>query len=127
MADVKEREYYTASEAAEVLEVSRTTIWRWIETGRLPAYKIGGKTIRIKREDMQTLLKPARESRIEVRSAMERRPIEAQKVDIWAGYDPKKVKEALRKGAGALAGIDREGLVPDIHEEREQASQGRPV
>src|SRR6266542_6331087 len=30
---------------------------------------------------------------------------------IWADYDPKRVKAALRQSAGALAGVDREALL----------------
>jgi hypothetical protein len=45
--------------------------------------------------------------------------------DPWVGYDPKRVKEALRQSAGALRGVDREGLLRDIHLAREQDSRGR--
>ncbi len=45
--------------------------------------------------------------------------------DVWAGYDPKKVREALRESAGALKGLDREKLLEDIHAAREQESRGR--
>ncbi len=127
MANVTEREYYTVAEAAEVLGVSRTTIWRWIESGRLPAYRIGRKTIRIRRADLPSLLKPARETRRAASTETEPHAIERRKTDVWANYDAKKVREALRNGAGALAGIDRPGILRDIHEEREQASQGRPA
>ncbi|GEM_PF-197626 len=46
--------------------------------------------------------------------------------DIWAGYDPEKVREALRKSAGALAGVDTAKLIQDIYEARGQNSLGRP-
>ena len=47
--------------------------------------------------------------------------------DVWATYDPAQVKAALRDSAGALAGIDREALLRDIHDQREQDSFGRPA
>lgn len=47
--------------------------------------------------------------------------------DIWAGYDPEKVREALMQSAGALAHVDREELLADLHEQREQKSHGRPA
>ncbi len=31
MATTKDRDYYTVAEAAERLDVSRSTVWRWIE------------------------------------------------------------------------------------------------
>ena len=46
--------------------------------------------------------------------------------DIWAGYDPEKVREALRQSTGILAGVDREGLLSDLRAGREQDSNGRP-
>ena len=46
--------------------------------------------------------------------------------DIWANYNPEKVREALRQSKGVLAGVDRESLLCDIHAAREQDSSGRP-
>ena len=46
--------------------------------------------------------------------------------DIWADYDPEKVRQALLQSADALAGIDRKRLLSDIHAAREQNSPGRP-
>ena len=45
---------------------------------------------------------------------------------LWASYDPEVVRHALGKSAGALAGVDREVLLHDLHRAREQASHGRP-
>ncbi len=39
--------------------------------------------------------------------------------DIWAGYDPKAVDEALRETAGSWADIDPDALVAAIHRARE--------
>lgn len=47
--------------------------------------------------------------------------------DIWRNYDPKKVREAMRQAAGVLAGVDRDELLRDIHQQREQDSTGRPA
>jgi len=56
--------YKTINEAAELLDVSRTTVWRWIREGRLPAYRAGSRTIRIRAEDLEQrvqLIEPARQ------------------------------------------------------------------
>lgn len=50
-----------------------------------------------------------------------------QKVDIWEGYDPQKVKQALRRSAGALSGVDTTALIKDIYAARQQGSRGRPA
>jgi len=113
----RERRYYTVSEAASVLDVSRTTVWRWIADGRLAAYRAGGRTIRIKREDLERFLRPARLGT--KRQAGERLTRE----NLWDNYDPKKALRALRRTAGILKGVDIDALLKDIHEARGQADR----
>ena len=55
-----ERGYYNVSEAARVLGVSRMTISRWIRSGRLPAARLGHRTVRIRHDDLDQLLLEAR-------------------------------------------------------------------
>jgi hypothetical protein len=50
-----------------------------------------------------------------------------KKLDIWADYDPEKVKQGLQSSAGALAGVDRDALKKDIRSQRQQDSNGRPA
>jgi PAS domain S-box-containing protein/excisionase family DNA binding protein len=52
----QERPYYGVSEAARLLGVNRVTVWRWIAAGRLPVWRVGPRTARIRREDMQRML-----------------------------------------------------------------------
>ena len=40
--------------------------------------------------------------------------IERQPDDVWAGYDPKRVREGLRRSAGAFAGIDAAAFKEDL-------------
>jgi hypothetical protein len=47
--------------------------------------------------------------------------------DIWADYDPEKVRAGLCKSAGALQGVDTEALKTDIRSQRKQESHGRPA
>jgi hypothetical protein len=47
--------------------------------------------------------------------------------DIWADYDPEKVKEGVHKSAGALQGVDIAALKRDIRDQRGQDSHGRPA
>src|SRR5438874_293947 len=50
------RDYYSISQAAALLSVSRVSIWRWIRAGQLPVARLGHRTTRIKREDIERLL-----------------------------------------------------------------------
>ncbi|MEX2227763.1 MAG: helix-turn-helix domain-containing protein [Dehalococcoidia bacterium] len=48
----------TVAEAAEMLGVSVSTIWRWVDSGQLPAFRVGPKAIRIKRQDVEAAIQP---------------------------------------------------------------------
>ena len=52
--------YYSVAQTAKRLRVSPSTIWRWIEAGKLTAYRVGPKTIRIRIEDLEQVIQPAR-------------------------------------------------------------------
>jgi hypothetical protein len=47
--------------------------------------------------------------------------------DIWAEYDPEKVRQGLKRSAGALIGVEHEALKQDIKSQRQQESQNRPA
>jgi hypothetical protein len=46
--------------------------------------------------------------------------------DPWASYNPERMLQALRQSAGALQGVDRDELLRDLEEAREQETPGRP-
>ncbi|MGP5251486.1 helix-turn-helix domain-containing protein [Brachybacterium alimentarium] len=46
------------AEAAEQLGLTEKTIRRYIAAGKLPAYRVGSRTVRIKSSDLERLLKP---------------------------------------------------------------------
>ena len=52
------------SEAAEALNVSRWTIYRWIEEGRLEATKIGRGSLRVFSSSVQSLVDENRKDRM---------------------------------------------------------------
>src|SRR3989304_2608550 len=86
-----ETDYATVSEAARLLRVSVPTVWRWIDSGRLPAYRVGSRSIRIRRADLESLVRPAR--------AMKERTVEDKVIRLGdrAG-DPKELVAALLEG-----------------------------
>lgn len=51
-------ELLTIQQAADYLGLSRRTIELWMRSGKLPAIRIGPRTRRIRRVDLQALLRP---------------------------------------------------------------------
>jgi excisionase family DNA binding protein len=49
--------YLTPAQVVELLQVTRRTVYAWILSGRLPAYK-AGNVVRIKCEDVEAFLVP---------------------------------------------------------------------
>jgi len=67
--------YYTVAQVARRLQVSPSTIWRWIDAKKLPAYRVGEKTIRVRSEDLDALLRPTHTIQTEVSAlAMKEHP-----------------------------------------------------
>ena len=56
-----ETAYATVSEAARLLRVSVPTVWRWIDSERLPAYVVGSRSIRKRFRQRELTLAEARE------------------------------------------------------------------
>lgn len=54
----REPQFHTMSEVAALYRVDLRTVRKLIAENRLPAYHVGDKIIRIKREDVEKLLVP---------------------------------------------------------------------
>lgn len=50
--------YVTVSEAADILQVSQSTIRRWIREDRVPTYRLGERRVLLKRTDLDRLITP---------------------------------------------------------------------
>lgn len=72
MGTIVDEDYITVAEAADLLRVSSSTIWRWIDQGVLPAYRIGQRRIRLKKGELARLITPARQRREEGERAVEK-------------------------------------------------------
>ena len=48
-------QYYTTEEVAKMLKVAYLTVYRWIQDGKLKAYK-AGKQYRVKKEDLNRFI-----------------------------------------------------------------------
>jgi excisionase family DNA binding protein len=57
-------ELLTIAEATRLLKVGRTTLHRWLKTGRLRAYHVGPKAVRIRRGDLDAMLTPIDQGKV---------------------------------------------------------------
>ncbi len=48
----------TIRQAADTLNCHPNTVRRWIASGRLPAYRVGPKLLRVRAEDIAALARP---------------------------------------------------------------------
>lgn len=55
---INDTEFCTLSEAARILHVSKPTVWRWMQSGKLPAVRVGGRAIRVRQRDLTALVRP---------------------------------------------------------------------
>jgi excisionase family DNA binding protein len=51
-------DFVTVREAAGTLGVSPSTVWRWVDAGKLPASRVGPRAIRIRRSDVEAAIGP---------------------------------------------------------------------
>jgi excisionase family DNA binding protein len=60
MRTVLDEQYVTVAEAAKLLQVHQSSVRRWIDTGDLPAHRVGQRRVLVKRSDLAKLITPAR-------------------------------------------------------------------
>ncbi len=69
-----ETRYLTVADAAARLRVSRPTVWRWIDSGRLPAFRVGARSIRIREEDIERVVEPVAPPQSSAKRRLEDQP-----------------------------------------------------
>lgn len=124
MAVTLGEEFLTAAEAARLLHVSQSTVWRWINSEELQAYRFGPKRIMVKQADLARLLRPVRKER---REPMHERahPLTAKEQERLGAA----IAEANRFRAKMLAGRGGKPFQPaweGIAQMRDERSHDRP-
>ena len=56
--DAGDADMLTTAEVADLCRVSNSTVTRWLADGRLPGVKVGPRTFRFRRSDVEALLTP---------------------------------------------------------------------
>jgi excisionase family DNA binding protein len=99
-----ESTYFTVAQAARLLAVSPSTIWRWIDAGKLQAYRLGGRTIRIRRSDLESVVQPARAGG----------PDERLTAEEVAALQPPTPEELARRDAAVARVLEVRARTPSI-------------
>ena len=119
----------TTVEAAKLLKVSTVTLRRWIKQGRLPAYHVGPRKVRIRREDLTKALTPTRQENvgslkeeIPIAASLTIKPLTDEEVaqGLAAMGEADAVIEAIR---ARRKGKPLDSSVPLIRREREKRSK----
>jgi excisionase family DNA binding protein len=167
MTGSPERVWYSVAEVAQLLGVSRTTVWRWIRAGQLPARRIGPRTLRVERRALAVVAEPTLLSDslslgappaaphvseaapvYSVTSDDEQRASAAgdwsddsvdgfgaedappprsvdaaraarKRAALFKGYDPERVREALREHGGSWSDLDTDAILEELYRARE--------
>lgn len=113
----------SVKEAAKILHVSESTVWRWIDRDILKAYRVGPKRVCLRRSE----LKPT----LTAREKAKKPPVDLRKYFL-PRYDPELSTEDVLTRAKALRdeqAARRQGRLPereaweDINEMRDERSE----
>lgn len=96
-----------------MLGVSVSTVWRWVDTRKLAAFRIGPKAIRINRRDVEAAVQP-------ITSRKEVTMMNSVYDDVEAASRPMTAKEKER-GLIALAAANK------LREEIRARRKGQPL
>ena len=116
--------YVTVSQAAALLKVSTSTLWRWINRGDLPAHRFGHRRVMIKQNDLDRMISPARVEAPDDYWARERqrlsRPLtDAERDKALAAFEAaqRQAKEWRERSGGQLFS-DSVEIIHEMREER---------
>jgi excisionase family DNA binding protein len=119
---VARTDYLTVAEAAERLKVSRSTLWRWIDEGKLPAYRLGQRRVLIRPADLNALITPARgdnEARLGDRAELGQPLTDEERHRALAALEAaRELKVRMRERHGEQLFPDSTEIVRAMREER---------
>jgi excisionase family DNA binding protein len=132
MTGSPERAWYSVAEVAQLLGVSRTTVWRWIRAGQLPARRMGPRTLRVDKRALEArgeLPHGERNTSSEEHDSTNasvlrsRRATAAERAAIFANHDPEAARDVLSRSLGSCPDLDAEALIAYLYRGRDEGSR----
>lgn len=124
-------EYLTVAEAAALLKVSKSTIWRWIEKGTLPAYRVGSRGVRLKRAQLEQVVTPLTGERRRGESVAQAEQIQIQPLTpqerergLQALETLRRMRQEMLAERGGVKFSDSAALIREEREKRTQELMG---
>jgi excisionase family DNA binding protein len=113
----------TLKEAAALLKVSVVTLRRWIKQGRLPAYHVGPRKVRIRRADLAKAFTPTSQEEVSAMpESLTLQPLtDAEVREQLQAID--KSQEFIERLRSERGGKPLDSSVPLIRQAREERSK----
>jgi excisionase family DNA binding protein len=108
MAVEHDLDLITVAEAALLLRVSQVTIHRWLKQGRLRAYHVGPRAVRLRQADLDSALRPVEPAPM---------PVSSQSHGAIAVIEPRPLTDEERRQAREVLQAMR-ALIEDQREMR---------
>ena len=114
--------YVTIKDAAAELHVAESTVWRWVDRGLIPAYRLPGRRIRLKKEDVARALKPIEAEAHKAPPNWREWIVGAQGKDVPPEVAIAKADAVVRRMRAERAGREEPDSTEDIRRMREERS-----
>ena len=95
MTAAPELDLVTVAEAARLLRVSPVTIHRWIKRGLLPSCHVGPRAVRIRRSDLENMIRP--DERDSERAAAEGERYTPQRTTPYTEEEKQRISELIER------------------------------
>lgn len=126
MVEPRQERFYDVAEVARLLRVSPSTVRRWIAAGTLVAHRVGPRAIRIRKEELERIIQPARAGRTEAAQASGEALLASRPTREELARRQALVKEILElRAKRVITPMTSADLVRKVREE-ERRSYGRP-
>jgi excisionase family DNA binding protein len=104
----QQNEFYTIPEIAKKLKVSPSTVWRWVKAKKLPACRVGEKSVRVHERDVVKLLQPLHVSLAKAPRGISRRDLVLKIAALHKAILERRNGQLLPDSAGDLSVLREE-------------------